>query len=113
MCATITTSDSNANYLELLKCPQQAGLKWKLEDSTGVCAQTHTGWMDWQYRNGNGQSSLGFYLDTFTKKWDISPAMKSGSQCFIRSYTKWKDTTSVKAYRSTGSITVFYYTGSK
>ena len=83
-----------------------------MEDSTGVCAQNKIGWVDWEWPNNNEQKSLGYYLDTFSSSGMISPAMTGTSYCVINSATKWKDTTSVRAWKSTGSITV-YYRGTK
>ena len=112
-CADITTSDTHINYVQLLKCPQYAGLFWKLEDDNGVCSHTQAGWVDWE-QSDDAQKSLEFYLDTDTRNGWISPASSTPqmSNCGIRSFTAFKDTTSVLAYNSVGSITIYYH-GSK
>ena len=91
-----------------MSCPQEAGHIWKMEDSTGICAQTQTGWVDWEYPNNNAQESLGFYLDTWASSGYIGPATTASGTCGILSSGAWKDTTSVAAFMSTGSITIYY-----
>ena len=112
-CATITSYYSNANYKELLKCPKNAGLRWKIEDSTGICAQTKNGWVDWEFPDDNAQKSLGFYLDAFDNAGWISPAMNGNDNCGVYTSSNWKDTTSVRAHKSSGSMTVYYLSGTK
>ena len=107
-CATITKSYSNDNYLELMKCPKTSGFKWKIEDSSGVCAQNDDSWVDWEYPDKNDQRSLGYYLDIYNHAGWISPAMTGGTNCGIESKSSWKDTTSVKAFSSVGTVNVFY-----
>ena len=62
-----------------MSCPQTPGLKWKIEDNRGVCAQTADGWVDWEYPGDNAQKSLGYYLDSWYNAGWISPATP-GSQ---------------------------------
>ena len=114
-CATITTSSSAENYVALQQCPQTAGHIWKMEDSSGVCAKNDVGWVDWEYPNhpdsgfGNdAQQYLGYYLDILPTPGWISIAMTGSSNCGIFSTTGWKDTLSVQAYQSSGSIDVYY-----
>ena len=100
-CATITGSETYDNYVQLLRCPQDAGLTWKLEDNDGICAQTQTGWVGWEYPSPNFQNeqkSLGFYLDTWDMSGWISPATTESIKCGISSFTFWKDTTSISAF---------------
>ena len=91
-----------------MKCPQTSGYKWKLEDNTGVCYQNADGWVDWEYPNNDAQESLGYYLDTWPHAGWIQPAAPGYHSCGISSGTHWKDTTSVRAYSSTGTIRVYY-----
>ena len=107
-CATISTSNTNENYRQLTQCPKEAGLLWKMENRDGICAQTPDGWVDWEYPDGDDQTSLGYYLDTFTSAGWISPAMPGYGNCGIQSSGSWKDTTSVKAYQSSYPVDVYY-----
>ena len=107
-CATLTTSASNENYQQLIKCPKTPGYKWKLEDNNGVCAQTANGLVDWELPHNDTQKSLGYYLDIFDKNGSISPTMHKTAICGIQSGPKWKDTTAVRAKLSSGPIRVYY-----
>jgi len=109
-CATITTTDSNENYKELLNCPKNPGLAWKLVDSYGTCAETETGLIDWERPDDNAEKSLRFYLEEDTRSGYISPSSRrdDADNCNIKSDTAWKDTDSIYAYESSGSITVYY-----
>ena len=93
----------------MINCPQNADLTWKIEDSTGICAETQAGWLGWEYPDDNAQKSLGSYLDTFESTGSISPATSGGiNNCRIQSASSWKNTSSVRADRSSGSIIVYY-----
>ena len=112
-CATISTSYSNVNYRQLTQCPMRAGLYWKIKNGTGTCAQNHPGWVDWEYPwhfDQNEQKPLGHYLNSLNSSGYISPAMPGHTDtvCGIQSATSWKDTTSVRAYRSNDTIDVYY-----
>ena len=97
----------------MLKCPQDEGFAWKLEDNDGVCAQTQPGWVDWEWPDDNAQKSLGFYLDTWNKGHGmIAPVTSGSTNCYIGSSDAWKDTTSLYASGTLGPITVYYSLGS-
>jgi len=112
-CGTITTDDTNENYQQLLNCPKNPGLMWKLADSTGVCAQTENGLLDWEFPNDDAQKSLGFYLDTWGSSGYITPATSrtDSDNCAIQSAAVWKDTESIRAVRTSSgsSLTVYYF----
>ena len=109
-CATITTSYTNDNYVQLLNCPQDAGLTWKIEDDNGICAQTQADWVDWERPDDNAQKTLGYYLDTESERGWITTATSGPNtgNCGIRSFSAFKDTTSVEAWQSTGSIIIYW-----
>ena len=108
-CAYITRANSPSNYQRLKNCPSQAGIKWQLEDSSGVCATNADDWVDWEYQNDNAQKSLGYYLDSFFRNGIISPAVPDDpTGCGIKSPSTWKLTKSVSATMSSGTIRVYY-----
>ena len=104
--------NTNDNYIELLKCPQNPYLIWKIEDNNGVCAENEPGYADWNYGNYDETYSLGYFLgeEAFDNDWIYPGGDKDGSNtgCGLATEIVWKNTTKLKAYQSTGQITVFY-----
>ena len=102
--------NTNDNYNELLKCPQNAYLSWKIEDNNEVCAENKPGYVDWHNRH-NVMFCLGYLLDSANHNEWIYPAANKNSSntgCGIATEVVWKDTTKVKAHQSDGNVTLFY-----
>merc|ERR1719228_2583042 len=91
-----------------MNCPQEAGHRWRITDDDGVCAENPDDMIDWEYPDNDAEESLGFYLDTWSSAGWISPTMPGYDNCGVQSYTSWKDTTSVNAYNSNGSVQIYY-----
>ena len=109
--------ENNANYRELLKCPQNPYLMWRIEDATGVCAENEPDHVDWHFSDVyNVQYGLGYVLQTsaHSGKYWICPWAGNGCQgCGIATNgNEWHDTTEIRAYQSNGNITV-YFSGKK
>ena len=83
------------------------GLKWKLVDGTGICAQTSDGMHGWEFSGNSQNLSLGQILTMPYNGW-ISPAMSGTNKCGIRSFYPWKDTTRCHAYKTSGTVDVYY-----
>ena len=84
-----------------------SGLKWKLVDGTGVCAQTGDGLHGWELSDNSANLDLGLVFGLPFIGW-ISPAMSGPNKCGIRSFYLWKDTTRCHAYKTSGTVDVYY-----